>query len=106
MQNTVGYNRGQNGYSNPRTNYQPNRYNQQQQRQQFSNMADMYASTLPPQYVMNNAGGDASIQPLLTHKFFQQNRPPTASQDAFQNGYTAVPQPGYPYYGQAQTVQQ
>lgn len=105
MQNTVNYNRGQNGYTNnPRSNYQPNRYNQQRQ---FSNMADMYASALPPQYMMNNAGGDASIQPLLTHKFFQQNRPPTATQEAFPNGYTAVPQAGYPYpYGQPQTVQQ
>lgn len=102
-QNTVGYNRGQNGYTNnPRANYQPNRFNQQRQ---FSNMADMYASTLPPQYVMNNTG-DASIQPLLTHKFFQQNRPPAATQEAFPNGYTTVPQAGYPYYGQPQSVQQ
>lgn len=83
--------------------YQPNRYNQQRQ---FSNMADMYASTLPPQYMMQNGAGDASIQPLLTHKFFQQNRPPTATQEAFPNGYTTVPQAGYPYYGQPQTVQQ
>ncbi|XP_050435639.1 uncharacterized protein LOC126842639 [Adelges cooleyi] len=102
--NTVGYNRSQNTYANnPRTNYQPNRYNQQRQ---FSNMTDMYANALPPQYMMNNAA-DASIQPLLAHKFFQQNRPPpAATQEAFQNGFAAVPQPGYQYYGQPQTVQQ
>lgn len=69
-------------------------------------MADMYASTLPPQYMMPNNAGDASIQPLLAHKFFQQNRPPTTTQEAFPNGYTTVPQAGYPYYGQPQTVQQ